>query len=498
MKEYVLVIELTTVAIHSRLVSTSGTIVHSSTRPLETILPSPERPYIVELDPARLWSSIRSTVTDCVKRAKGGRILAITTAGQRFTTAMINDEGGTSVLCPNMDARGAEVEDLAIGTLGEKAYQITGLHPSFLFSFDRLRWFMSNYPKVIEGMKYLATIDGWIYFKLTGAPAEEPSQAAGTFLFDIRSRHWSQEMCSVAHIDPSKLPNVSAFGELVGYPTEKLQASTGISPRTQVIMGAGDTHCSGIGSSALSPGQAYVSLGSTAPLHVVMSDPRIDQEKRMWTGCFPVDGQWVLESNSGVCGTVFDWLATSVLQIMRRGRSDYRRFDRLAKSASRGSGDVAAFLGPSIMDARAFTQVSPAAIVMPSLVAGRRPAAPEIARACYEDIAFACKGNLEQMNEVWHEIEPNFRAAGGLSNSEVLIQILADVLSRAIVIPVERRASAIGASVACWSFLRSEKPVDVVKDIVKKKVVTPSQESDAYQADYRRWRLIYSRLGSLV
>lgn len=498
MKEYALVIELTTRAVHSRLVSASGTIVHSSTRALETVFPSPDTPYIVELNPAKLWSSICRTVADCVKWAKGRKILAITTTGQRFTTAVINEEGGTSALCPNMDARGAEVEDLAVSTMGERAYEITGLHPSFLFSLDRFRWFMSNDPKLIEGMKYLATIDGWIYFKLTGKPVEEPSQAAGTFLFDIRSRHWSDEMCSIARIDPSKLPNVAVFGEILGYPSQRFQASTGISPRTQVIMGAGDTQCSGIGSSALSTGQAYVSLGSTAPLQAVMSEPRVDEQKRMWTGCFPIDGQWVLESNSGVCGTVFDWLATSVLQIMKRGSLDYKQFDKLAKSASRGSADVAAFLGPSIMDARAFAQVLPAAIVMPSLVAGRKPAAAEMARACYEDIAFACKGNLEQMKEVWHEMEPNFMAAGGLSNSEVLIHILADVLSTPIVTPVERRASAIGASVACWSFLRSEKPRDVIKDMVKGKVVTPSEESDAYQADYRRWRLIYSRLGSLV
>jgi len=497
-KEYALVIELTTRAVHSHLVSDSGTIVHSSTRVLESRSASPDRPYIVELDPAKLWSSICSTVTDCVKRAKRGKILAITTAGQRFTTAVINEEGGTSALSPNMDARGAEVEDVAISTLGEKAYEITGLHPSFLFSFDRVRWFRSNDPKVIEGMKYLTTIDGWIYFRLTGTPAEEPSQAAGTFLFDIRSRHWSDEICSIARIEPSKLPNVAAFGEHVGYPTDEFQGLTGISPRTHVIMGAGDTHCSGIGSSALSPGQAYVSLGSTAPLHVIMSEPRVDEQKRMWTGCFPIDGRWVLESNSGVCGTVFDWLAASVLQITKRGSVDYERFDRLTKLAPRGSGDVTAFLGPSIMDARAFTQVLPAAIVMPSLVAGRRPAASEIARACYEDIAFTCKGNLEQMREVWHEMDPRFMAAGGLSKSDVLIQILADVLATAIVTPVERRASAVGASVACWSFLRSEKPRDVVRDIVKAKITTPSEESDGYQFDYRRWRLIYDKLGSLV
>jgi len=264
------------------------------------------------------------------------------------------------------------------------------------------------------------------------------------------------------------------------------------------VMGAGDTHCSGIGSSGISAGQTYVSLGSTAPLHMVMSEPRLDRQKRMWTGCFPIDGRWVLESNSGMCGTIFDWLALSVLQITKEGSVDYGRFDDMAGSSPRGSRDVSAFLGPSIMNASAFTRVYPAAIIMPSLLFGRRPAAPEIARAYYEDVAFTCKGNVEQMREVWPEMEQGFRAAGGMSNSKVLSQILADVLAVPVMVPTERRASAIGASVACWSFLKSKKPDDVADEVVRLETVLPSHDSEGYQSDYRRWRLIYDKIGSLT
>ena len=497
-KEYVVVIELTTREVHSHLVSESGSVVNSSTHPLESKYPYADRPYIVELDPRKLWLSICSTVGDSMGWAKDSRISAITTTSQRFTTALVDEEGEASVLCSNTDARGAEMDDIITQSMGDKAQEITGLHPPFLFSADRIRWFRQNEPNVLRAADYVTTADGWIYFKLTGKPAEEPSQAAGTFLFDIGHRKWSNELCKISGVDANQLPSIVNFGEQVGFPTEEFQSLTGIGSRTPVVMGAGDTHCSGIGCSALSAGQTYVSLGSTAPLHTIMSEPRLDKRKRMWTGCFPMGERWVLESNSGMCGTIFDWLALSVLQITKDGSIDYDRFEEMVRSAPRGSRDVSVFLGPSIMNASALTQVSPAAIVMPSLLVGRRPAAPDIARAYYEDVAFTCKGNLEQMREVWPRMHQELRAAGGMSNSMVLTRILADVLAIPVVVPAEKRASAVGASIAGWSFVRSERPSDVTAEIVELEKTDPSNESQDYQSDYRRWRLIYDKIGSLT
>jgi len=497
-KEYVLVVELTTRAVHSHLVPQSGEVAYTTNYPLETRVPLQDRQYITELDAKRLWLSICSSVADCVKRAKEDKIAAITTTSQRLTTAVIDRKGETSAICPNTDARGAEMDDVVTEALGDAAYETTGLQPSFLFSVDRIRWFKANEPDVVNNMRYVTTIDGWICFKITGEPAEEPSQAAGTMLFDIRKREWWEEMAKLAGIDSSKLPKIVNFGGLVGYPTEEFANLTGISSHTPVVMGAGDTQCSGVGSSAVSPGQAFVSLGSTAPLQMVMPEPRVDRQKRMWTGCYPIENQWVLESNSGMCGAIFDWLAASVLQVSGASGIDYSRFDNLAKAAPCGSLDVDAFLGPSIMDARAFTQVSPAAIVMPSLLIGKRPGASEIARACYEDIAYACRGNFDQMKEVWSAAEPSFRAGGGLSRSSLLIQILADVLAAPVITPADSRATAVGASIAAWSHLRSKRPKDVISEVLDTNTTAPTEHSEPYQSNYKRWRLIYDKVRELM
>jgi len=102
------------------------------------------------------------------------------------------------------------------------------------------------------------------------------------------------------------------------------------------------------------------------------------------------------------------------------------------------------------------------------------------------------------MKEVWPEVEPNFRAAGGLSNSEALLQIIADVLAVPVISPAERRASAIGSAIAGFSFVESENPSKIVRDTIELNKMMPSKDSEMYESIYRRWRLIYDRIGDLV
>jgi sugar (pentulose or hexulose) kinase len=102
------------------------------------------------------------------------------------------------------------------------------------------------------------------------------------------------------------------------------------------------------------------------------------------------------------------------------------------------------------------------------------------------------------MKEVWPTTELSLRAGGGLSKSGVLMQVLADVLATPVITPVESRASAVGASIAAWSHLRSKRPKDIIGEIVSTKTTAPTKDSEPYQSDYRRWRLIYDKVRELM
>jgi autoinducer 2 (AI-2) kinase len=458
----------------------------------------PDRPYIVDLNPKELWNCVCETLQDCVGWAGSDKIACVATTSQRFTTVVIDAAGETKAICPNIDARGIEVSDGASDPPGEVAFKITGHYPSFLFSFSRVKWFKEFQPALFDRIKYVTTIDGWLCHQITGSPAEEPSQAAGTMLFDIRRRGWSEEMCKMAGISSDWLPRLENFGGFLGYPTDRFQAITGISRRTPVVMGAGDTHCSGIGSSVLSNGQLHISMGSTAPVHLITSKPILDEKRRIWTGCFPIDGQWVLESNSGICGLAYEWVASLILSHASSGPIDHELYERLAKSAPPCSRDLFTFLGPRVMDASSFTKISPSAIIFTSLLMGQKPGAAELARACLEEIAYAIRGNIEQLGAVTAIMDQYVRAAGGMTNSGLILQILADVLSRPLLVPREKRASAVGCAVAGISFLDSKNPRSVVSEVIKPIEIKPSGDSARYSSAYKRWKFIYERLFDLL
>jgi sugar (pentulose or hexulose) kinase len=149
------------------------------------------------------------------------------------------------------------------------------------------------------------------------------------------------------------------------------------------------------------------------------------------------------------------------------------------------------------MDAKSFTSPVPSAFFLPSLAFGRKPTAGDFARSCYENIAYACRGNLEEMAEVWPSLEGSFRASGSLTRSKVLKQILADVLNRPLLVPSEDRASAIGGAVAGWSSIESKTPRKIVEQMVELSATAPSEDAADYEAYFSRWKLISRNLGSL-
>ncbi len=85
-----------------------------------------------------------------------------------------------------------------------------------------------------------------------------------------------------------------------------------------------------------------------------------------------------------------------------------------------------------------------ASIKFPALGVFCTPTRGALARTVFENIAYAVRGNVEQMPEKPAVI----RLCGGLSRSRVFTEILAAVLNAPVAVPVVREATGTGAAVA--------------------------------------------------
>ena len=71
-------------------------------------------------------------------------------------------------------------------------------------------------PNNFEKVRSVLLPKDYIRFLMTGEKAMEPSDAAGTLLFDIRKNCWSAGMLSALDLDEALLPPIAGSADVVG------------------------------------------------------------------------------------------------------------------------------------------------------------------------------------------------------------------------------------------------------------------------------------------
>src|SRR5207245_833621 len=102
-------------------------------------------------------------------------------------------------------------------------------------------------------------VKDYLVHRLTGRLVTDHSCASGTGLLEMRTLDWYSPALAVAGIGPGKLPELAA-------PTEILSLTThidGLPPDVPVVLGAADGPLANLGTGAVRPGMAALSLGTS-------------------------------------------------------------------------------------------------------------------------------------------------------------------------------------------------------------------------------------------
>ncbi len=307
-------------------------------------------------DPEGFWT----IAYRCMRGALGegridpARVAGVAATSQRQGCVFLDEKGRELYAGPNMDAR-AIAEGLAIAERFsiERLHELTGHSAPFLFPLARYLWHRKHTGK---DAAHLLMISDWHTYRLTGNLVAEPSNAAESMLFDIRSRDWCQVILREFSIPASVLPPLRRSGEVVGAVTPQAAEATGIPPGTPVFAGGADTQCSLLGSEVSSPGAVGAVLGTTTPVQMVLAEPRIDPQHNLWTGCHVLPDLWVLESNAGDTGGAYLWLLDLVAGRTPDRRELFGPGEGLAAGPSPEG--VFGFVGPVVFDLARMTPQS--------------------------------------------------------------------------------------------------------------------------------------------
>lgn len=449
----------------------------------------PELPFIKEFafDAEAFWTILSRCVRSAL--AAGGidpaAVVGVGTTSQREGCVFL--DAGRDVLYagPNLDSRGFNEGMEVLGTLGaERLYAITGHSAPFIFPLVRYLWFRKNAARDVA---HMLMINDWMTYRLCGVMAGEPSNATESMLFDLRRRMWSGDILEQFAIPAAILPPLLRSGERVGVIHAEAARATGLLEGTPVFMGGADTQCGLLGAGAIGVGDTAAILGTTTPVQVVVDEAVFDPAGALWAGCHVVGARHVLESNGGDTGDAYNWLVD--LLVPENG-DRYAEAERLARH--RTTGATLMYAGPRVFDFSKMRPDRPGGIFFPFPTMHVRPDAGELLRAFLESIAFAVRGNLEQLQGVTGAWPQRLICGGGMSRNALLIELLADVIALPVQQAIEPESAALGVAMLLAAGTGIHADVEsAAHAMARHRVHEPDGERAAYYAEkYGKWRTL--------
>jgi xylulokinase len=388
------------------------------------------------------------------------------------------------------DQRTAAECDLIRELVGrERLIAITGNDALPGFTAPKLLWVKRNEPEVWADVAHMLLPKDFVRLRLSGDHAVDRADGAGTMLFELARRDWSDEVVGALGIDRAWLPATFEGPDVTGTLTDDAAVATGLRPGTPVVAGGGDQAAAAVGLGSVDPGVSSLSLGTSGVMFTTTEGPTVEPDGRLHAFCHALPNRWhlmgVMLSAAGSLRWYRDALASGVA------------FEELVEEAAQAppGSDGLLFLPYLTGERTPYPDpLARGAFVGLTVNHGRA----HLTRAVLEGVAFGMRDSLELMRSAGLPPSIEIRATGGGIRSGLWRQILADVLGAAIVTTSNAEGAAQGAATlaavgAGW--------FDTVQDACRALVrigepTLPSEAAGAYTHAYARYRELYPALAA--
>jgi autoinducer 2 (AI-2) kinase len=360
----------------------------------------------------------------------------------------------------------------------------------------RLLWFKNHSVKIFEQIRHLQSINDWILYRLSNECACEPTNAAETGLYDVAAQDWAFDVIEKLELSKDIFPKVYPAGTLIGTLTKQAAAELGLVPGIPVVIGGADTQCGLLGCGCNQPNDIAAISGTTTPIQMVTSSPVIDPAERLWGGAHIVPGLFIVESNAGGSGSVYQWYRDSffdneVEHEKHGGKNPYEIMNAEAEQAPAGCNGVQSYIGIMIFNAKTMTMPPNALLLgMSPLASPSISSRPLVTRAVIESLAYAIKVNTNQIVDLIGITPTAIGVCGGLAKSHLYLEALANTLQLPVRVPQIKEGTAVGAVIAAGIgagvFANFEQGVNALVKI--ETVIEPDVRlSRQYQSFFRKW-----------
>lgn len=339
------------------------------------------------------------------------------------------------------DTRATAEHDELQSRLGWAWTEAVGAAPDATNLAAKWRWLHRHEPHCTAATTMvLVGAHAAVAHRLTGVAASDPTTAATTGLYHLAEGTWWEPACTAdaPAVPPVPLPPLLAPTQVMGTIVTEAANELGLTQGTPVVLATGDAVATTLGvvGTAIDTPYAYVGTSGWVAVATDMVRPG--------PGIIVLPGlhrdHWISTAPLIAGGAAIDWVRTTLL-----GEVDHQGFDALAATTCAAVDGVV--LWPHLDGVRS---PQPDALATGVMVGVRRSTTrATIAAAAFEGVAHA----LRAIAQVVTPDTGDLALCGGVSRSDVMTQVLADVTGRTVHRVVDEHAAVRGAALCAHEAL---------------------------------------------
>lgn len=439
-RDAVLAIDQGTTNTKAVLVAPDGSVLQTASAPVEVTHP---QTGWAEQDAEQIWSSVLTAIQDCQATDAPAEVVAVALSTQRESVVGWHRRNGRPAgpLIGWQDVRTTGWCEALPREVHDIVERGTGLRVDPMFSAPKVSWLLTSGALDPPSDACIGTVDSWLVWRLTGGRAHltDAGNASRTLLYDIDELDWSGALLDAfgipRHMLPEVLPSNGHFGTVSDAPglRDGIPVSAVLADSHAALYGQGCTRVGmakatyGTGSSVMTPVPEFDGSSPAVPYTLA------------WLTDVP---RYAREGNIVSSGSALAWTAEAL------GLRGVAELFELAVTVPDADGVV---LVPALAGLGAPHWDRHVRATFGGMTT--RTTRAHLARAAVDAVAHQICDVVDSVEATGGTKLSAFRADGGATAADLLMQTQADLLGRRIEVADVAEVSALGAAQLAWESL---------------------------------------------